>query len=107
MLGASNDFYNFIIDSYHIFKKEDGTTLKAAWEMYRTYCDEANVPYPFSRRNFKEELKNYFWDFNERFNFEDGSRVRSYYSGFRTDIFETEKKLEGKNVENNSKSWIN
>lgn len=107
MLGASNDFYNFIIDSYHIFKKENGTTLKAAWEMYRTYCDEANVPYPFSRRNFKEELKNYFWEFNERFNFEDGSRVRSYYSGFRTDIFETEKKPEGKNVENNSKSWIN
>jgi energy-coupling factor transporter ATP-binding protein EcfA2 len=106
MLGASNDFYNFIIDSYHIFKKEDGTTLKAAWEMYRTYCDDANVPYPFSRRNFKEELKNYFWEFNERFNFEDGSRVRSYYSGFRTDIFETEKKPEGKNRENNSKSWI-
>ena len=24
MLGASNDFYNFIIDSYHVFKKEDG-----------------------------------------------------------------------------------
>ena len=39
MLGASNDFYNFIIDSYHVFKKEDGTTLKAAWEMYKTYCD--------------------------------------------------------------------
>ena len=89
MLGASNDFYNFIIDSYHVFKKEDGTTLKAAWEMYKTYCDEAKVPYPFSQRNFKEELKNYFKDFKERFN--DGeSRVRSYYLGFRTDIFENE-----------------
>jgi len=62
MLGASNDFYNFIIDSYHIFLKDDGTTLKAAWEMYKTYCDEAKVPYPFSQRNFKEELKNYFWE---------------------------------------------
>ena len=91
MMGASNDFYNFIIDSYHIFKKEDGTTLKAAWEMYKTYCDEAKVPYPFSQRNFKEELKNYFWEFNDRFNLDDGSRVRSYYSGFRTDKFEKEK----------------
>ena len=90
MMGASNDFYNFIIDSYHVFKKEDGTTLKAAWEMYKTYCDEAKVPYPFSQRSFKEELKNYFWDFNDRFNFDDGSRVRSYYSGFRTDKFETD-----------------
>ena len=57
MLGASNDFYNFVLDSYHVFKKEDGTTLKAAWEMYKQYCEFANVPYPFSQRIFKEELK--------------------------------------------------
>ena len=99
MMGASNDFYNFISDSYHVFKREDGTTLTAAWEMYKTYCDEAKVPFPFSKRNFKEELKNYFWDFNDRFNLEDGTRVRSYYSGFRTDKFEvvrSEKKEEPK-----------
>ena len=105
MLGASNDFYNFVIDSYHIFKKSDGTTLKAAWEMYKTYCEEAKVPYPYSQRNFKEELKNYFRDFNDRFSLDDGSRVSSYYSGFRTDIFESEKNLEGKNSENKS-SWM-
>ena len=104
MLGASNDFYNFVIDSYHVFKKEDGTTLKAAWEMYKTYCEEAKVPYPYSQRNFKEELKNYFWNFDEKI---DGdSRVKNYYSGFRTDIFETEKKPEVKNGENKSKSWL-
>ena len=90
MLGASNDFYNFVIDSYHVFKREDGTTLKAAWEMYKTYCDEAKVPYPFSQRSFKEELKNYFWDFKDRLLSEDGTRLRSYYSGFRTDKFEDE-----------------
>lgn len=88
MLGASNDFYNFIIDSYHVFKKEDGTTLKASWEMYKTYCDEAKVTFPFSQRIFKEELKNYFRDYKERFNLEDGTRVRSYYTGFRTEKFE-------------------
>lgn len=88
MLGASNDFYNFIIDSYHVFKKEDGTTLKASWEMYKTYCDEAKVPFPFSQRIFKEELKNYFSDYKERFNLDDGTRVRSYYVGFRTEKFE-------------------
>ena len=90
MMGASNDFYNFILDSYHIFANEDseGVTLKSAWELYKNYCDDAKVPYPFSQRTFKEELKNYFREFNERFNMEDGSRVRSYYSGFRTDKFE-------------------
>lgn len=94
MLGASNDFYNFIIDSYHVFKRENGTTLKAAWEMYKTYCDEAKVGYPFSQRVFKEELKNYFHDYKERFNMEDGSRVRSYYIGFRTEKFEGETVVE-------------
>lgn len=90
MLGASNDFYNFVIDSYHVFKKEDGTTLKAAWEMYKTYCDEAKVTFPYSQRIFKEELKNYFRDHKERFNLDDGSRVRSYYTGFRAEKFEEE-----------------
>ena len=99
MMGASNDFYNFILDSFHIFKKEDGTTMKVAWEMYKAYCDEAKVPFPLSQRNFKEELKNYFREFNERFNFDDGSRVRSYYSGFRIekfDIPEVKKQDKGK-----------
>lgn len=88
MLGASNDFYNFIIDSYHVFKKENGTTLKSAWEMYKSYCEDAKVGYPFSQRVFKEELKNYFYEYKERFNLEGGTRVRSYYKGFRTEKFE-------------------
>jgi len=103
MLGATNDFYNFVIDSYHVFKKNDGTTLKAAWEMYKTYCNEAKVAYPFSQRVFKEELKNYFREYKDRFNLDDGSRVRSYYRGFRTEKFE-ERPLNDKKEE--TKSWI-
>lgn len=98
MMGASNDFYNFVLNSYHVFKRQDGTSLKAAWEMYNTYCDEARVPYPFSQRSFKEELKNYFWDYAEDFKMDDGTSVRSYYSGFRIDIFEREKPKKKKEV---------
>ena len=89
MMGASNDFYNFVFDSYHIFKKEDGVTLKQAWEMYKNYCDDTKVPYPVPQRIFKEELKNYFNDYNDRLNLDDGTRARSYYSGFKTSIFES------------------
>ena len=87
MLGASNDFYNFICDSFSVFIKENGTTLKTAWEMYKVYCDEAKISFPFSKRNFKEELKNYFWDYDERIEQEDGTKLLSYYSGFKSDIF--------------------
>lgn len=88
MMSASNDFYNFVCDSFSVFKREDGTTLKAAWEMYKTYVDDAKIPYPCSKRNFKEELKNYFWRFDDRIDKEDGTKLLSYYSGFKIDIFE-------------------
>lgn len=91
MLGASNDFYNFVLDSFFIFKEQDGTTLKAAWEMYKTYCDDAKVSYPLPQRLFKEELKNYFKEYADRFTLEGGTRARSYYSGFKTDKFEEHK----------------
>lgn len=95
MMGASNDFYNFMVDSYHIFLKDNGTTLKAAWEMYRTYCEDAKVPYPFSQRIFKEELKNYFWEFDEE---SDGTELRNQYTGFRTDVFEKSKPRKRKEI---------
>lgn len=88
MMGATNDFYNFMIDSFSVFKKNDGTTLKTAWEMYKVYCDETKVPYPYSQRVFKEELRNYFWNFDEEFDSE--SQARNVYSGFRLDKFENE-----------------
>lgn len=88
MMGASNDFYNFVVDSYHVFKRENGVSLKSAWEMYKTYCDDAKVPYPVSKMIFKEELKNYFREYEDRFSMDDGTRVRSYYHGFRTEKFE-------------------
>lgn len=111
MLGASNDFYNFVCDSFSVFRKEDGTTLKAAWEMYKVYCDDAKIPFPFSKRNFKEELKNYFWDFDERIEKEDGTKLISYYSGFKIDIFEDSiggKKNERKETVINDKNthWL-
>lgn len=86
MMSESNDFYNFMLDSYTIFKKEDGTTLKAAWEMYKTYCDNAKVPFPLSMRMFKSELRTYFKNYDERIN-KNGDWVRSYFSGFKTKIF--------------------
>lgn len=88
MLGASNDFYNFILDSFDIFAKENGVTLKAAWEMYKNYCDEAKILNIFSQRIFKEELKNYFETYKDRHILDNGTRTRSYYYGFKTEKFE-------------------
>lgn len=87
MMGASNDFYNFVMDSYHVFIAENRTTLKQAWAMYGEYCEMARVPYPLTQRAFKEELKNYFVDYGSEQQ-EDGTIVHNVYSGFRKEIFE-------------------
>ena len=78
MLNATNDFYNFMLDSYYIFKKEDGVSLKVAWEMYKTYTENAGLAYSMNKRVFKEELRSYFRRYDERLTKEDGTRIRSY-----------------------------
>lgn len=86
MMGASNDFFNFVMDSYVIFHNEDGTSLKSAWELYKKYCEDAKVPYTSSQRVFKEEMKNYFEEFKDYVE-KDGVKIRGYFSGFKADKF--------------------
>ncbi len=91
MIGASNDFYNFVLDSYQIFKQEEYITLKRAWEMYKAYVEEARVPYPYSQKAFKEELKNYFKEFDEN---PDDINYKQVYRDFIADKFEVKKPKE-------------
>lgn len=90
MMGASNDFYNFVLDSYDIFEKRNSTTLKDAWELYDVYCRDSKIEHPFTKRIFKEELKNYFKEFFKRTTSDDGERIWNFYEGFMTEKFEYE-----------------
>lgn len=83
MMGATNDFFNFVEDNYDFFADADETTLTVSWKRYKEYCEEANVGFPFSMRVFKSELKSYFREFYDRL----GDR-RSVYRGFRKEKFE-------------------
>lgn len=105
MLSASNDFYNFIDDSFFEFKNDNGVSGKVAWEKYKAYCDASNTQM-LSMRVFKEELKNYFEEVRERYTLEDGTRVRNYYLGFKTDKFEQEPENEKQKIPSEEKSWI-
>ena len=99
MMGASNDFYNYILDNYRMFSEEEGVSLKTSWELYKNYCEDAKVPYPLSQRLFKEELKNYFSEFHMRYSTSDGVRVRNFYTGFLTDKFERNEEVKPKKEE--------
>lgn len=104
MLGASNDFYNFVVDNYYDFRAMPGITLKAAWERYKLYCDDTNEQYPLKYRIFREEFKTYWKQFEERKEL-DGVRVRCYYSEFKTDKFETHRGKKA-TIKEEEKSWI-
>ena len=86
MVGATNDFFNFMEEYFEEFKSKDYVTLNDAWFKYRIYCDDAKVPYPYSKRIFKEELKNYFKTFRER-GVVDGEQHRNLYSGLKLEKF--------------------
>ena len=87
MIGATNDFYNFMEEYLDDFLRKDYTTRKEAWTKYQAYCTEAKVPYPYSMRAFKEELKNYFREYQERHRLENGEQVRQWYGGLKRSKF--------------------
>ena len=81
MMYKTDPFFNFVEDSYEIFEEQNGTTLKAAYAMYKQYCDESGADYKLQMYKFREELKNYFARFEDAARVDD-KLVRSYYSDF-------------------------
>lgn len=93
MMLQTDVFFNFIEDSFDVFKSQDGVTLNQAYEMYKQFCDSTLVEYKLPRYKFREEIKNYFHNFEERALVDD-VRVRSWYSGFITDHLKVQMKEE-------------
>ena len=86
MMLQTDVFFNFIESYYDVFQKQDGASLKQAYEMYKQYCEDAAVEYKLARHRFRDEFRNYFDDFHDRAEV-DGVLVRSWYAGFKADHF--------------------
>lgn len=107
MIGATNDFYNFMEDNIESFNDEEGILLADAWMMYRAYCDDAKVPYPYPKRIFKEELKNYFHIFKER-GYYNGQQERNIYKCLKIEKFGGDKQNNSEKEEKkpDETSWL-
>lgn len=88
MMSVTNSFYNFMQELYIAMDGADGITLKDAWDMYKAYCEDANVYKPLSRNKFKEEICLYFNEFLEHPRLEDGSRPRQYLRGIKVGMLD-------------------
>ena len=83
MIQKTDVFYNFVEDNFEVFSEQDGTTLKAAYNLYKVYAEESKLEFVLPMYKFREELKNYFKTFYNVTRV-DGKQIRSYYEGFLT-----------------------
>ena len=81
MMYKTDFFFNFVEDKYDIFDRQDCTTLKIAYAMYKEYCEDSGTEAKLPMYKFREELKNYFEHYADMERI-DGKQVRKYYSGF-------------------------
>ncbi len=86
MMYKTDPFFNFVEANFDTFREQDGTSLKAAYAAYKKYCDDSEIEYKMQQYKFREELKNYFKNFEEQARV-DGVHIRSYYSGFLAEKF--------------------
>jgi len=82
MMLQTDVFYNYVEYVFDIFKKQDGVTLKQAYELYKEFGSETGLEKLLPQYKFREELRNYFEHFDDRATI-GGTSVRSYYSGFK------------------------
>ena len=103
MMFKTDPFFNFVEEQYYIFKEDDGVSLKQAYSMYKEYCKESGAEYVLQMYKFREELKNYFRDF-EDMHYDGDIRIRSYYSGFMAEKFKVEEPVAKK--EDDIPRWL-
>ena len=83
MMAKTDVFYNYVEACADIFESEDYIKLERAWTLYKAYCAETGVEKGMlPQYKFREELKNYFYVFEERTRI-DGVQMRRVYRGFK------------------------
>jgi hypothetical protein len=82
MMMLTDTFYNFVEAHFDILKAQDGIQLKRCWDLYKEYCEEANIVKRLQYHEVRDELASYFEDFKDRHVMGD-KEYRSVYVGFK------------------------
>jgi hypothetical protein len=95
MMLQTDVFFNFIEAHYDLFESQGGVTLVQAHDLWKEWCKESEIEWKMPRYKLREELKNYFGNFEDRALVGD-VRVRSWYSDFNADRYKAPVKEEPK-----------
>lgn len=86
MMLQTDVFFNFIEAHFDVFKEQDYTTLRQAYSLYKEFCSDTGIEKVLPQYKFREELRNYFENFHDRYEIE-GQTMRSVYYGFSASAF--------------------
>ena len=82
MMAQTDVFYNFVEANFDIFKTQESVTLSQAWTLYKLYCEESGIDRKLPQYKVREELKNYFYIFDDRVRVND-RWTRNVFSAFK------------------------
>ena len=81
MMERTDIFFNFVEESYFVFKSDNEITLKRAWQMFKEFAEDSGLRYLMPKHKFKQELREYFEEFIPNTTVE-GTHVNNLYRGF-------------------------
>ncbi|MET0463185.1 MAG: DUF5906 domain-containing protein, partial [Chitinophagaceae bacterium] len=83
MMMLTDSFYNFVEAHFDIFKShQDGIQLKYIWDLYKLYCEDANIIKRLQYHEVRDELSSYYEEYRTR-HFIGDKEYRSVYLGFK------------------------
>lgn len=91
MMFQTDVFYNFVDYYFDILSDPAGVSLEHAYILYKKYCTDALIEWKLPMYRFREQLKNYYRAFHDRFEI-NGNVERGYYTDFIFDQFESQVK---------------
>lgn len=88
MMYKTDHVLNFVSDQFDIFAKQEYTTVKQAYTMYKEFCDDFGIDRPMSRQRFQSEVDNYFDEYHDTYISAEGVKVRNVFTGFNINKYQ-------------------
>lgn len=110
MMYRTDPFFNFVQD-YIMMSPEimqtNSISLAAAYNLYKQYKIEEEVPFSMQKYKFRDNLKDYFEKFMEGQHRNDkGEKVYSVFYGFKFNLFDVELNTKPKKKDVEEYDWL-
>lgn len=104
MIKKTNYLHNFMFENYDDLKFNDPVTRSELYKKFITYCENLGLPYPPRGIYFGEQVKDYYEKYEDT-KWVNGKTWKFVFSGFKTDMFADDYKV-NKKEELKDSGWL-